>query len=117
MTLSSNNKVSQADINHAIVRLKKSGDHEAANLIAGLWDNNIKRPEHIKRCWYDVSQKAQAVCSGNDGIGVVTIRAGVFGNEAVAWDVKFESYDMMAERTTELSGEVVGTLIALLNGD
>ena len=117
MSLSKNNKVSQADINHAIVRLKKGGDHESANIISILCDRNIEKPEHVKRCWHDVSQKAQAVCSGNDGLGVVTIRAGVFGNEAVAWDVKFESYDMMAERTTELSGEVIGALIALLNGD
>ena len=112
-----NGKVSPAEVNHAVVTLKKNGQHDIASLVNSIWEMTEKKPEHVKRCWHDVAQKAQAVCAGNDGLGVVTIRAGVFGNEAVAWDTKFESYDMMAERTTEISSEVMGTLLALMGED
>ena len=112
--MSNNGKVSPTEVNHAVVTLKKIGQHDIANLISDLWEMTEKKPEDVKRCWHDMSRKAQAVCAGNDGLGVVTIRAGVFGNEAVAWDAKFEPYDMMSERTTEISPEVMGTLLVLM---
>lgn len=99
------------------MQLKKGGDHETANLISVLWDSNIEKPEHVKRCWHDVAQKAQAVCAGNEGLGVVVISAGVFGNDAIAWDVRLEPYDMMADRSAEISPEAIGALMALLNRD
>jgi len=113
---SKNGGISQSEINHAVITLKKNGQHDVANLINGLWEMIESRPEDIKRCWHDMARRAQSVCSGNDGLGIVTIRAGVFGNEAVAWDARFESYDMMAERTTEISAEVMGALLVLMNG-
>ena len=109
-----NGKVSRVEVNHAIIALKKSGQHDVANMLNSLWEMTERKPEDVKRCWHDMARKAQAVCSGNDGLGVVTIRAGVFGNEAVAWDAKFESYDMMEERTTEISAEAMGTLLVLM---
>lgn len=115
--MSNNGKVSPTEVNHAVVTLKKIGQHDIANLISDLWEMTEKKPEDVKRCWHDMSRKAQAVCAGNDGLGVVKIRTGVFGNEALAWDVKFESYDMMSERTAEISPEVMGTLLALMKDD
>ena len=112
-----NGEVSPAEVNHAVVTLKKAGQHDIANLVSSIWEMTERKPEDVKRCWHDMARKAQNVCAGNDGLGVVTIRAGVFGNEAVAWDATFESYDMMAERTTEISAEVMGTLLVLMEQD
>jgi hypothetical protein len=114
---SKNGQVSQADVNHTIVALKKAGMHEIAGLVSDLWDMAESRPEDVKRCWHDMARRAQAACSGNDGLGIVTIRAGVFGNEAIAWKATIESYDMMAERTTEISPETMGTLLALVEDE
>ena len=112
-----NGKVSPAEVNHAVVALKKNGQHDIASLVSSIWEMTERKPEDVKRCWHDMARKAQSVCAGNEGLGVVTIRAGVFGNEAVAWDAKFESYDMMADRTTEISAEVMGTLLVLMEKD
>ena len=114
---SKNGQISQSEVNHAVVALKKNGQHDIANLINDLWEMQDSRPEDVKRCWHDMARRAQAACSGNDGLGIVTIRAGVFGNEAIAWKATIESYDMMAERTTEISPETMGTLLALVEDE